>query len=168
MLACWWRRGLGEKYDVCFHTEIRCQQFPSFLFQTKVELSAFFVCRGNTENEVKLRKSPATPQELDSLSWMVAKSISRSSFWLFHGVQNRWREGPSRNKTLERRCKRRSSYGAVDRSVEKRSTFKGAKWQRGKMRYQLSAIDGWHSTKSLAVQIALQRKHNRNLSHNSW
>lgn len=168
MLACWWRRGLGEKYDVCFHTETRCLQFPSFLFQTKVELSAFFVCRGNTENEVKLRKGPATPQELDSLSWMAAKSISRSSFWHFHGLQNRWREGPSRNKTLERRCKRRSSYGAVDRSVEKRSTFKGAKWQRGKLRYQLSAIDGWHSTKSLAVQIALQRKHNRNLSHNSW
>lgn len=116
----------------------------------------------------QIKKSPATPQELDSLSWMAAKSISRSSFWLLDGVQNRWREGPSRNKTLERRCKWRSSYGAVDRSVEKRSTFKGAKWQRGKMRYQLSTIDGWHSTKSLAVQIALQRKHNRNLLHNSW
>lgn len=129
-----------------------------FSFQTKVELSAFVFCRGNIENEVKLIKSPATPQELDSLSWMAAKSISHSAFWHFHGVQNRWRKGPSRNKTLERRCKWTSSYSAVDGSVEKRSTFKGTKWQQAKMRYQLSAIDGWHSTKTLPEQIALHRK----------
>lgn len=133
--------------------------FQVLFLKPKLNRQHFLFALGKTENEVKLRKSPATPQELDSLSWMAAKSISRSSF-----------DTSMESKTdgAEGHPEIRSSYGAVDRSVEKRSTFKGTKWQRGKMRYQLSAIDGWHSTKSLAEQIALQRKRNRNLSHNSW
>lgn len=31
--------------------------------------------------------------------------------------------------------------------LKDKSTFKGAEWQLGKLRYQLSAIDGWQRTK---------------------